>query len=72
MIHSTLNLSRQSSPTLPVVLGALSDFSRDPIDCMQKLQSSHGNLVALRERQDDKQLTLRLQPRVQPPTVEPS
>jgi len=39
---------------VPVIDGRLQDFSADPVTCMRRLQSACGNLVALRE--DDQQL----------------
>jgi cytochrome P450 len=47
---------------LPVSIGPMSDFTRDPIACMRALQSEHGNLVALREGVSDKQLVFAFGP----------
>jgi cytochrome P450 len=56
MTQSTVNLKSHSLTTLPVAMRSMTDFSRDPIACMQGLQATHGNLVALREGVGNKQL----------------
>ncbi|MDA0588451.1 MAG: cytochrome P450 [Planctomycetota bacterium] len=38
---------------IPTVEGSLQTFSADPVACMQKLQQEHGDLVALREGDQD-------------------
>lgn len=49
-MSSTNSLARP----IPVIDGRLQDFSADPVTCMRRLQSAGGNLVALRE--DEQQL----------------
>jgi cytochrome P450 len=53
MTHSTQAFPKRK---LPVAVGAMSNFTRDPVACMRALQKDHGDLVALRERVGEKQL----------------
>lgn len=41
--------SESSDAPLPIMHGRLADFPADPVVCMRKLQSAHGNLCALQE-----------------------
>jgi cytochrome P450 len=40
---------RIASPQLPVTVGEISRFARDPIDCMRSLWREHGSVAALQE-----------------------
>ena len=53
MTHSTQAFPKRK---LPVAVGAMSNFTRDPVACMRASQKDHGDLVALRERVGEKQL----------------
>lgn len=50
MMPPNLSIAREDDEPLPITHGRLLDFPDDPIACLRKLQSRHGNICALEEQ----------------------
>lgn len=50
MVPSNLSIARGDDEPLPVTHGRLLDFPDDPVACLRKLHSRHGNICAMEEQ----------------------